>query len=324
MRKLGIFDLSLYFHFSHIGLVRLLVCCEVNKAHLAEVEAAAEALNYWTYITRAHGRYEGIFAIYAFPHKQAERVNSFYGHLIEAGLIEKFELFCTGDPVPAVPDFASFDFESLSWRSLWNSWLTQIQTSSEVSLKGLSDPLTYEGEFDVLDLRLIEQFEMSGIQKFAVLGKTLGLSAQGVRYHYENHLIRRGIVVGYLPRFLPLPLEMADLYVFAVHFTDANKMAHYVSSLKGKYFIRNYSKILGRNSLTITMQLGRTELTSVFDCLYALSREGWVENFSYVMLDISKFKDFSIRPQNYADGNWIYKREDAPPSIRPLTGTTQE
>ena len=306
LRKLGVFGLSLYFRYSHVGLLRMIVLCEVSKPSVAAVASAAEIPMYWTYISRAHGKYEGMFMQYAFPFYHAESVREIYETIKERGLIKDFTIFSTGDSIPSVPNFSTFDFKKSSWNPPWATWDNELKNASAEIQEELRDPRDYMGEFDTLDLRLIEHIEGYGLQKFSFLGSKLGLTPQGVRHHYVEHLYGRQIALGYSPALTPLPLEFIDIYRFFLDFSDAVFMARFANTLAGKYLVRNYSKILGKNSLIVTLMLTRSDANNMFDLMYRLAEEGWLLDFSYTILDVRTHKAQTILPENYVDGLWKY------------------
>ncbi len=306
MQKMRLFGLSLYFRYSRLGLLRAIVLCEVTKPKMPKALRAAETLGYWRYISRAHGKYEGLYALYAFPQGEAEKMREYYEVLLDRGIVEDFTLIAAGDSVPSIPDFSKFDFARSRWKTPWETWPRELQEASTEMLEDLNDPKSYLLEADSVDVRLVELVEAFGLQKFSELGSKLGLTAQGVRHHYVEHLYGRKIVMGFLPNFLPLPVDVTDLYLFFIHFSDTRYLARFSNTLPGKYILRNYSKILGKNSLILTLALTRSDSDSFFDLLYYLAQEGWVLDFSYSILDLRTYKAYTVPSENFVGGQWKY------------------
>lgn len=306
MRKIGIFSLSLYFHYSHLGLLRTVVLVEASKPHLSKLAQAAELPGYLKYIARARGKFEGLFVLYAFPRMEAESLSQCYDQLRDRGLLEDYSLITTGDSIPSVPDFSAFDFGTSRWRTPWEDWKRELVTSPPDIPEDLKDPTNYSGEIDAVDVKLIDLIEAYGLQKFSDLGSKLGLTAQGVRHHYVEHLYGRRIAIGYLPSFLPLPIDLLDTYLIFIDFSDAGHMARFANTLPGKYFIRNYSKILNKNSLMVTCLLTRNDVSILFDHLYRLAEEGWILDFNYSMLDTRTYRAWGLYPEKFEAGKWMY------------------
>lgn len=306
LRKLGIFGLSLYFRYSYLGLLRMMVLCEVTKPKVSLLAKAAEVPGYWRYIARAHGKYEGLFIQYAFPSADAGHVSEIFEILKERDVVREYSIISTGDSIPSVPDFSRFDFEKSTWSSPWENWDDELEKASPSLQDELGDPKEYGGEFDATDLRLIEWIEGTGLQKFSLLGQRVGLTAQGVRHHYLEHLYGRKIALGYLPTLPPFPIDLLDTYLFFLDFSNANYMARFANSLSGKYLVRNYSKILGKNSLIVTLTLTRADANKFFDLLYRLAPKGWLLDFSYSILDIRTYQGQSLTPEKFIDGAWTY------------------
>src|SRR5712692_1812411 len=130
LRKPGIFGLSLYFRYSYLGLLRMMVLCEVSKPKVSLLAKAAEVPGYWRYISRAHGRYEGLFIQYAFPHAHAGHVSEIFEILKDRDVVRDYTIISTGDSIPSVPDFSRFDFEKSTWNSPWESWDDELQQAS--------------------------------------------------------------------------------------------------------------------------------------------------------------------------------------------------
>ncbi len=306
LSKLGVFGLSLYFRYSHLGLLRMMVQCEIMKPKVALAAKAVEIPVYWRYISRAHGKHEGLFIQYAFPSNFADSLREVYEYLKEQEVIRDYLIFSTGDSIPSVPDFTMFNFEKSAWNSPWEKWDEELERASSEIPEELRDPERYGGDFDATDLRLVELIETTGLQKFSFLGSKLGLTAQGVRHHYIEHLYGRRIALGYLPTLLPLPIDLLDIYELHLDFSDPRHMGRFANTLAGKYFVRNYSKILGRNSLIVTFTLTRGDTARLFDLLYRLAEEGWLIDFNYSVLDLRTYKAQTSPPENYVNGAWIY------------------
>jgi len=284
----------------------MMVLCEVSKPKVALLAKAAEVPGYWRYISRAHGKYEGLFIQYAFPYAHAGRVSEILEILKERDVIKDFVIFSTGDSIPSVPDFNRFDFEKSTWTSPWESWDKELERTSSVIQEELQDPKEFGGEFDLMDLKLVEWIEGTGLQKFSFLGQRVGLSPQGVRHHYIEHLYGRKIALGYLPTLLPFPIDLLDTYLFFLDFADAGHMGRFANSLPGKYLVRNYSKILGKNSMIVTLTLTRADANRVFDLLYRLAHEGWLLDFSYTILDLRTYKTQTLTPEKFINDEWSY------------------
>jgi len=306
LRKPGIFGLSLYFRYSYLGLLRMMVLCEVSKPKVSLLAKAAEVPGYWRYISRAHGRYEGLFIQYAFPHAHAGHVSEIFEILKDRDVVRDYTIISTGDSIPSVPDFSRFDFEKSTWNSPWESWDDELQQASSKLQEELGDPKENGGEFDLTDLRLVEWIEGTGLQKFSFLGQRVGLTAQGVRHHYVEHLYGRKIALGYLPTLLPFPIDLLDTYLFFLDFADANYMARFANTLPGRYLVRNYSKILGKNSLILTLTLTRADANKFFDLLYRLAQDRWLLDFSYSILDLRTYQTQTLTPEKFIEGVWSY------------------
>ncbi len=306
LRKPGIFGLSLYFRYSYLGLLRMMVLCEVSKPKVALLAKAAEVPGYWRYIARAHGKYEGLFIQYAFPYAQAGHVNEIFEILKERDVVREYSIISTGDSIPSVPDFSRFNFEKSTWSSPWENWDDELEQASSKLQEEMGDPKEYGGEFDLTDLRLMEWIEGTGLQKFSFLAQRVGLTAQGVRHHYVEHLYGRKIALGYLPTLLPFPIDLLDTYLFFLDFSDSSYMARFANLLLGKYFVRNYSKILGKNSLIATLTLTRADANKLFDSLYRIAQKGWLLDFSYSILDLRTYQTQTLTPEKFIDDAWSY------------------
>lgn len=309
LRKPGIFGVSLYFRYSYLGLLRMMVLCEVSKPKVALLARAVEIPGYWRYISRVHGKYEGLFIQYAFPYRDAGHVSEIFEILKEREILKDFAIINTGDSIPSVPDFRRFDFKKSTWNSPWEKWHEELEQAPATIQDELRDPEEYGGEFDLTDLQLMEWIEGTGLQKFSFLGQRVGLTAQGVRHHYIEHLYGRKIALGYLPTLLPFPIDVLDIYLFFLDFSDTNHMGRFANALPGKYLVRNYSKILGKNSLIVTLTLTRTDANKMFDLLYRLAHEGWLLDFSYSILDLRTYQTQTLTPEKFIDGAWSYDHE---------------
>ncbi|MFQ6063919.1 MAG: AsnC family transcriptional regulator [Candidatus Bathyarchaeia archaeon] len=306
--------------YSKLGLMKAVLVAESKRGQEKKLQRVVENLDYWTYMVRCYGKYDGYYTTFAFP---AEYVKELEEYLDEAMQLKAFSSYIfhrTTNFAQVAPNFDWFDFRDRSWGFQWKRWIDEIQNASEKLPRELIESRTYSIQVDEIDMLILKELEKDGTKKFTRLAKVANITPQAVRYRYHKHIVDRGLITDYDLAALPYPLPTSDMCSFIIDFESEQKLAKFVNSLQNKPFILTYGKIIGRHSLIVHTYTPKTEFSKFIDSMNRLVERRLTKSFLYVTLDITSFRRQTFSYEFFKENKWTYDHEQKLERLKEITG----
>ena len=173
----------------------------------------------------------------------------------------------------------------------------------------LKDPASFPLRADETDLFIVKELEKNATVSLTSIAKKLGTSLQNTRYHYENHVVKNGLVETYQMAMLPFDRTSSDMAFFVFQFGDSEKMSKFARTLLDKPFVIILGKILGNSSLVCQVYLPRLEFRNFVDALSDLARQHFLVDYKYVLQDLrpGKWSRETIPFEFFKNGSWVYE-----------------
>ena len=270
---------------------------------------AIENLGFWTYITRCYGKFDGIYALFAFPAEQKRKLEDYFDEVMRAEALANYLFFWITNPYTMPPSFLWFDFQEKGWNFRWQEWVEEILSASEGLPESLEDPEEYPITVDEIDLLILKELEKDGTVEFTKVADTVDLTPEGVRYRYFKHIIERNLIVDYDIAIFPYPPQISSMHSFIIDFENENALAKFANSLQNKPFIVSYAKVIQKNSVVVHTYTPKMEFPNFIRSLNRLAEEKLVKDFFHVTLDFTSFKRQTISYEFFKDGTWIYDQK---------------
>ncbi len=150
------------------------------------------------------------------------------------------------------------------------------------------------------------------------IGKHLGFTTSGVKYHWDNHVISRGVVEGYHTITTGYPVSFMDLYSFHFKCADSQRLAQLVNFFRDKIFVVSFAKVLRENQLVANIAIPKTEFEGMMQYMYEIRRAGVIDDFDYVKLDLSGFSAQTLNHYKFSKGYWNYNLDEQLEKLRSL------
>jgi len=153
------------------------------------------------------------------------------------------------------------------------------------------------------------------------IGKHLGFTTSGVKYHWDNHIISRGVVEGYRTTATGYPVSFYDLFAFHFKCADLKRLAQLVNFFSDKIFVGCFTKVLRQSQLIAFLTVPKTEFENMMQYMYKIRRAGVIDDFNYVKLDLSAYTGATNNYSKYAKGYWSYNLDEQLETLRSLAAT---
>lgn len=296
--------------YSKLGLMKSVLIADTTGGLEGKLMEAVENIGYWTYITRCYGKFNGIYALFAFPAEHKDKLEVYLKEAVRCKAMSHYVFFWITDLCHVPPNFDWFDFRSKAWKFPWRQWINDVLKASEKLSERLVGPELYRILVDETDLFLSKELQKDAFVEFTKIADTLGMSPQGVRYRYYKHIMKHGLIADYEIAIFPYPLLVSDMCSFIVHFKNEEALAKFSNTLSNKPFIKNYGKIIGRNSLLMHSYTPKTEFPNLINALNSLVKRNLITDFFYVNLDIPSFKRQTVSYEFFGDKAWTFNYKE--------------
>ena len=289
---------------SKLGLMRAVLIADMAGGLEEKLKKAIGNIGYWIYITKCYGKFNGIYALFAFPAEHKAQLEAYLKEAVRHKAMSSYVFLWVTNMCEVAPNFDWFDFESKAWKFQWHQWINEVFEASETLSERLLEPEKYQIMVDETDIFLLKELQKDAFVEFTKIADTLKMSPQGVRYRYYKHIMKHGLITDYEIAIFPYPLLVSDMCSFIVHFQNEEALAKFSNTLSNKPFIINYGKIIGRNSMLMHSYTPKTEFPNFMNTLNSLVKRNLITDFLYVNLDIPSFKRQTVSYEFFRDKSW--------------------
>ena len=176
---------------------------------------------------------------------------------------------------------------------------------------------------DEKDLMIIKELEKNARKSFAEIAPLLGISLQGVKYHYDKKLVPSEIVKYFGFDVWPYPEEVSAYHEVLLKFTSSVEMNRFFSLVDELFFVLGVSKVLHHNSLMVRTYMLQSQVWSMFSFFSQMAKEGMLESYSSVRQDFSGRETQSISYELFdREKGWTFDLDNCLSELAKLTQLT--
>jgi DNA-binding Lrp family transcriptional regulator len=270
-------------------------CLKVNK--------------FYIYLSRCFGMFEGVVGVYVIPVEHTTDFKNFLAELESLGVTQSIELFWSTCFHTVNRTRNWFDDARQTYVFPWEKWLEEVSSTEGELPYTLKDPENFPLKADETDLFIVKELEKNATVTLASIARKLGTSLQNIRYHYETHVVKNGLIETFQIAIFPFDRSTSDMLFFVFKFSDKEKMSKFARSLLDKPFVAILGKILGKNCLVCQIYIPRQEFRNFIDALSKLARGNFLTSYDYVLQDLraGKWSRETVPFEFFKNGAWIYE-----------------
>jgi len=311
MSSLFYFRTSANIYHTNLGLKKAVVFFEANPGYEDLLLDCLEIKGFCIYLSRCYGRFEGYLGIYVIPKSHETEFEQFLQEVEKLGLVKSLRVFWSTCFHTVNRTGKWFDQQSGTWILQWDKWIEEVRTKGTELPYTLMDPEDFPIKADEIDIFIMKELEIDATTSLVAIAKKLGTTLQKVKYHYQRHVIERGLVETFQIGIFPFDRSVSDMFYFTFKFDSKEKMAKFALSLLDKSFVYIVGKILGENAIIAQIYLPRAEFRRFADCLSKLIRSGFLQSYDYVIQDIRPGTWFreELHYDLFKGRSWIYDHE---------------
>lgn len=297
------FNLNIYH--TNIGLKKAVVFAEAVPGYEDLLLDCLKQNEFWIFAGRCYGTFEGCVGIFTIPKEHCTEFEQFLDQIKKLGMARNVQAFWSTCFHSVHSRCTWFDPHVGTWNFQWDKWINEIKNQRTELPYTLVDPKVFPVLGDRIDVLMLKELEKDATTSLAKLAKMFKISPQLARYHYQKHLIERGLIESFEVTAFHFG-QGSEFSFFIFQFDNFEKLAKFASSLLDKSFVKALGKILGENALYGYMYFPRSEFRKFLSALSKLVRDGFLQSYRYVIQDLTKSSRATIPYQCFRDGMWVY------------------
>jgi DNA-binding Lrp family transcriptional regulator len=291
---------------TNLGLMKVVVFAEAVPGYEDLLFDCLKQNEFWIAITRCYGMFEGCVGVFTIPKEHSVEFEQFLDYVKKLGVARDIQVFWSTCFHSVHSRCNWFDRQMKTWSFQWDAWIDEVKSERTKLPYTLVDPKDFPLLGDEIDVSMLKELEKDATISLVNLASRLKISPQLARYHYQRHLVEKGLIEGFQVTAFYFDRELSDFFFFIFEFDNFENLAKFASSLLDKSFVRSVGKILNENSLYGYLYLPRSEFRKFLGALSKLVREGFMQSYRYVIQDLTKSSRATIPYQCFKDKMWVY------------------
>lgn len=294
---------------TNMGLKKAVVFVEAAPGYEDDLLDCLRINDFWIFLCRIYGPYEGCGGIWTVPKENTGDFQAYLRGLQDVGVARNVEVIWSTcfESVPVRDRWYSND--EGNWTFNWDEWIKEVETIEGKLPYTLVEPEDWPIRVDYEDLLIVKELEKQGQVSLPDISRTLGMPLQRIKYHFHEHVLKRGLIESYQVEMYRFPFPLCELLFFKFEFSDHPKMARFALSLLDKPFAIFLGKVLGENALISPVYLPKWEFRRFVRALSTLTRRGLLKEYHYVIEDVYQTWRATIPYEHFKDGRWNYDDE---------------
>lgn len=301
-----------------MGLKRAVVFMEAAFGFETSFLDFLEINDFWVFLCPIYGRFEGCTGIWAVPNDKTTQFQEFLRHLKDIGVVRKAEaLWTTGfHYIPVSSRW--FDAKEEAWTFNWDEWVDEVEAAEGELPRILEEPENWPLDADYTDLLILKELEIDARQSLPEISQKLGLPLSKIKYHYYEHVTKRGLFGGYNVEIYRFPFPLCEILFFKFEFDDYERMKKFALSLLDKPIAINIGKVMGENALICHIFLPKWQLRRFIQALSTLAKNGCLKSYHYYIQDMYHTFRETIPYEHFKRNKWHYDHESHIEKIKTL------
>jgi len=317
------FSLKFFTNIYHVnlGLKKAIIMAEAQPGQEELLLKCLKANGFWIYLAPMYGAFQGYVGVYTIPINHTEEFEQFLNELKNVGVARTVQHIWTTSLRRVNLSGAWFDSESEKWLFQFEDWIKEISGQSTELPYTLQDPEQFPILTDEIDVFILKELEKNALVSFSELAERIGITPQAVRYRYSK-LLKLKLIEGFEIHLYPFQNMPFETFYFIFNFGSPEKFAKFAASLLNKPFVVSLGKILGQNSMIAFLYVPLQEFKGFVKALSKLRALGWLQNYSYVHLDLDQDMRQTFSYEYFKQGSWSYNHKEHISAIQDLSKPT--
>jgi DNA-binding Lrp family transcriptional regulator len=291
---------------TYMGLKKAVIFVEANPGYEDVLLECMRVYDYWLFLCRIYGPYEGCGGTWTIPQGREDDFKNILNGLLDVGVAKSIEVNWTTchEGVPVQSKW--YNATQKTWAFNWDEWVKAVETIEGKLPNTMIEPDGWPIRVDYEDLLIIKELEIDGRKTLSDISRKLGISLEKLKYHFREHVSKRGLIEGYQVEIARFPFLLSEYLFFKFEFDSYDLMRKFALSLLDKPFPYFLGKVIGENAFITQIYLPKWEFREFIKNLSILIKRGLLKRYHYFIQDAFQVWRETIPYQHFQKGTWHF------------------
>lgn len=283
--------------YSSMGLTNTMVLLPLDHKRVDHVKRILETMRIPKKIYRVFGNMSGIIAQLIIPNKMIFLLGEIMRKFLTKEEFEAMRILYLTDFIFTTPDFSRL---SLTYR-IWDYAPSELSRDFLEGKRISIDESLREVYLDKVDIYILSRLAEDATIPLLKIAEELGTNAVKIKYHFDNHLIKQGIIRDYsiyFPRYSP---ELSGWFFFEFTFDREDYMERFLYALNKSIYVHAFAKELGKPRVIALLEMFWGDLSDVLQIFSELCVSGYMTDYKFSYIDLKSISVTNISPDMFDD-----------------------
>jgi DNA-binding Lrp family transcriptional regulator len=281
--------------YSSMGLTNAMVFLPLDHKRVEAVKNSLITAKVPKKIYRVYGNISGIIAQLIVPDEKIPYLRSSISSILLKKEVKFMKILYLTDFFFPMPDLSKLN---LTYR-IWDYMPSELKKDF---MRGERMKLMEEKTrvyIDNIDIHILSKLVEDATIPLLKIAEEIGTSPANLKYHFDNHIIKQGIIRDYhvyLPRYSP---DLAGLFFFEFTFSKEEYIERFLYALSRSVYSRAFAKELGKPRVIALMEILWGDLQDVLQILYELCILGYIIDYKFSYIDLGNIYVDNLTPDMF-------------------------
>jgi DNA-binding Lrp family transcriptional regulator len=295
--------------YNKLALVRTWVKLEFQESFLQYAEKFLWKLSEIGYLIYYASTlpYNEYYAMFAIPTRYRKEYRNFLDSLIEEEVLNNYYAYELTSCRHLSLNAKYFDFDNWEWKIDWNNLESpDINVEQPFESEPLKDPLV-----DYQDLLILKELQINSLRSLSEIAMNINMNPRTVLYHFNEHIIRRGIINQYYIKWFGRKPEKTLVSIILQCYNVKEREIQNLKEDLEKIPFTFFDAYSLENKFYLAQQLLPAEmLTETLRYLKKVKQNINGMNFEIEILDPLLERPFTIHYKLFSDNKeWLFNKE---------------
>ena len=311
MRKKKLMHILTNVYHTNLGLKKLFLFADVNPLFWDNIIDLFRENGYWSFLTQILANKPMLYGLYIIPYRHVPDAIEFFDEMTKLDIVYDYDLYHSTCFHRVNPNTEWYDVAKNGWVFDWQQLIQDIELADHKLPITLRDPDRFENLADEMDIQILRKLEVDATIPFSQLAKELKTTPQNIRYHFNEHIIKRFLIEGYEIFIKKYTTNSTALIYTVVQFTNHRNMGKFANVFRVRPYTEVMGKILKKDALMVNLNIPMSELVNYISTLNELVKLGYIRNYKYYITPpgLKRLRQ-TIPYKFFINGDWVYDHDE--------------
>jgi DNA-binding Lrp family transcriptional regulator len=281
--------------YSSMGLINTMVLLPLDHRRVGPVKSIVESMKIPKKIYRVFGNMNGIMAQLIIPSKRIFSLEETLRGILTEEEFKITRILNLTDFIFTPPDLSRL---SLTYR-IWDYMPNELRKDFLEGKRMIINEDLREVYLDKTDIHILSRLVEDATIPLLKIAEELEMSPAKVKYHFDNHLMKQGLIRDYyvyFPRYSP---ELSGWFFFEFTFDREDYMERFLYALSKSIYVHAFAKELGKLRVIALLEMFWGDLSDVLQVLSELCVSGYMTDYKFSYIDLKSISVTNISPEMF-------------------------